>query len=102
MQAEQLLGIKADALFTTAQNEKVNPASIDVTSPSYANHFTQALFKQALFTVRCKMDTRAATSGSGEAKMQTTVAKLRILGADADSYAKESKALLENIRKYMA
>ena len=90
-EAEQLLGVKANDLRKYADNN-TDPTSV----PEYTQYFSNALWREGLFSIRCKMNVQRE-----EAKIQQNVMKLRILG-EGDSYVRESKALLENIRKYLA
>ncbi len=71
--------------------------TLDGTTPAYTEKFEPATWRQGLFSVKCKLDTRRGTE---ERRVQTTVARLRLLG-DGESYVRESKALLDNIRKYL-
>lgn len=94
-EAEQLLCIKAGDLLhalKTNGGETADPSSI----PAYTRYFSDALWRQGLFSIRCKMDNRRE-----EAKIQQNVLKLRLFG-EGDSYVRESKALLENIHKYLS
>lgn len=84
--ATQILGISAGDLHRASEAH-----GGDMSSAPIASHFTNALFKEYLFSIKCKME----NTNRDENRMRATAVKVRPI-----DFVKESKILLAYIKKY--